>query len=44
MTSEIFSEWLNEVNWKMKRANQKILLFVDNATSHIDLNLSNIAV
>jgi hypothetical protein len=44
MTSEIFSEWLNEVNWKMKRANKKILLFVDNATSHVDLNLSNVAV
>jgi uncharacterized protein YeeX (DUF496 family) len=44
MTSEIFSEWLNEVNRKMKRANRKILMFVDNATSHVDLNLSNVAV
>jgi hypothetical protein len=44
MTSEIFSEWLNEVKRKMKRANQKILLFVDSATSHVDLNLSNVAV
>jgi hypothetical protein len=44
MTSEIFSECLNEVNRKMKWVNQKILLFVDNATSHVDLNLSNVAV
>jgi hypothetical protein len=44
MTSEIFSEWLNEVNRKVKRANRKILLFSDNATSHADLNLSNVAV
>jgi hypothetical protein len=28
----------------MKRATRKILLFVDNATSHVDLNLSNVAV
>jgi hypothetical protein len=44
MTSEIFSEWLNEINQKMKQANRKILLFVDNATNHVGLNLSNIAV
>jgi uncharacterized protein YeeX (DUF496 family) len=42
--TEIFSEWLNEVNRKMKRANRKILLFVDNVTNHVDLNLSNVAV
>jgi hypothetical protein len=41
MTSERFSEWLNR---KMKWANQKILLFVDNARSHVDLNLFNFAV
>jgi translation initiation factor 2 alpha subunit (eIF-2alpha) len=41
MTSEIFSEWLNEVNRRMKRANRKILLFVDNARNHVDLNLYN---
>jgi uncharacterized protein YeeX (DUF496 family) len=40
----VLSEWLNEVNRKMKRANRKILLFVDNATSHVDLNLSDVAV
>jgi hypothetical protein len=44
MTSEIFSEWFNEVNRKMKRANRKILLFVDSVTIHVDLNLSNVAV
>jgi hypothetical protein len=30
-------------NQKIKQANRKILLFGDNATSHVDLNLSNIA-
>jgi hypothetical protein len=44
MTSEIFSEWLNEVNRKMKRDNKKIMLFVGNVTIHVDLNLSNVAV
>jgi hypothetical protein len=44
MTSEIFSEWMNEANRKMKLVNRKILLFVDIATSHVDLNLSNVAV
>jgi hypothetical protein len=44
MTSEIFSEWLNYLSRKMKRANRKILLFVDSVTSHVELNLSNVAV
>jgi hypothetical protein len=44
MTSDKFCEWLNEENQKMKRANRKILLFVDNATSHVDLNQYNVAV
>ncbi|XP_021928999.1 tigger transposable element-derived protein 6-like [Zootermopsis nevadensis] len=44
MTSKIYPEWLNEVNLKMKRANRKILLLVDNATSHVSSNLSNVSI
>ena len=44
MTGDIFGDWLREINLKMNKAKRKILLFVDNATSHVDLNLSNVTV
>ena len=34
MTSAIFTQWLDEINEKMKRKNRKILLFVDNCAPH----------
>ena len=34
MDSSIFGEWLKDIKNKMKRQKRKILLFIDNATSH----------
>lgn len=42
MTTSIMEEWLIRLNRKMAIQNRKILLFLDNATSHPNLNLSNI--
>lgn len=42
MTSHIMEEWLKLVNRKMVRQKRKILLFLDNALSHLKINLSNI--
>ncbi|KAG8239465.1 hypothetical protein J437_LFUL019102 [Ladona fulva] len=42
MTSGIMSEWLEKFNRKLKRQDRKILLFLDNATCHPDLQFSNI--
>jgi hypothetical protein len=35
-------EWLNVLNRKMKNLNRKIILFLDNATYHPDIKLTNI--
>lgn len=41
----IFSDWLIKFNDKMKNENfGKIVLLLDNCTSHVDLGLSNIGV
>ena len=42
MTSEIFIEFLNKLNNKMKLQDRKILMFLDNCPSHPALTLSNI--
>lgn len=42
MTREIMTEWLHQLDRKMKRRNRKILLFLDNATSHPDITLENV--
>ena len=43
MTEFIFLEWIKKLNKQMKLKNRKILLFLDNATSHSSsLSLSNI--
>jgi hypothetical protein len=34
-------EWLNVLNRKMKNLNRKIILFLDNATCHPDIKLTN---
>jgi hypothetical protein len=44
MTSAIYEDWLKTVNKTMKRQNRNILMFVDNAPSHPQLNLSNVTV
>ncbi|CAC5356722.1 unnamed protein product [Mytilus coruscus] len=42
MTEYIFTEWMQQINKKMKSKKRKILLFLDNATSHSDsVTLSN---
>jgi hypothetical protein len=42
MTADIMTEWLNVLNRKMKNLNGKIILFLDNATCHPDIKLTNI--
>ncbi|GBO40723.1 Tigger transposable element-derived protein 6 [Araneus ventricosus] len=43
MTTEIMSDWLVELDNKMKKQKRKIILFMDNATSHPDdLKVKNI--
>jgi hypothetical protein len=44
MTSALFSDWLRELNSKMRCAHRKILLFIDNAPSHPDIQLSHIMI
>ena len=42
MTSEIFVEFLNKLNNKMRLQNRNILLFLDNYPSHPAITLSNV--
>lgn len=42
MTAAIMEDWLLKLNAQMMRENRKILLFLDNATSHKPMCLSNI--
>lgn len=44
MTQKIMTEWLEDLNKKMKKNQRKIILFVDNAQSHLQLKLSNVRV
>lgn len=44
MTSIIFTEWLKKLNSMMRRENRKIMLFVDNATSHVAPEMSNVKI
>ena len=39
MIHKIFEEWLEDLNCTVKKQNQKILLLVDNATSHSATNV-----
>ena len=36
--------WLHTFNNKIRKQNRKVLLFLDNATSHPHFNLSNILI
>lgn len=42
MTTSIMTDWLTKFNERMRKQNRSILLFMDNATSHPNLTLSNI--
>ncbi|KAJ4438141.1 hypothetical protein ANN_14080 [Periplaneta americana] len=44
MTREIMTEWLEQLDRKMMRQKRKVLLFLDNATSHTDIKLKNVKV
>ncbi|XP_053388839.1 tigger transposable element-derived protein 6-like [Mercenaria mercenaria] len=44
MNSGLFEEWLSSVDKQMKRQKRNILLFLDNAPSHPNIQLSNVKV
>ena len=46
MNKSYFNEWLRNLNLKMKMHKRKILLFMDNVSSHVacDVSLSNVVV
>ena len=45
MTTAVFEDWLNQLNETMKKKKRRIILFVDNATSHVvSKKLSNVHV
>lgn len=42
MTSDIFCEWLREINESFKQQKRNVLLLLDNCSSHFNIPLSNI--
>jgi len=42
MTSGLFKEWMQLFNKKMQRQQRNVIVFLDNATCHPDLELSNV--
>lgn len=42
MTRDIMSDWLMKFDRKMERQNRKVILFLDNATSHPNIRLENV--
>jgi hypothetical protein len=42
MTADIMTTWLHEFDTKMKKQNRKVVLFLDNATSHSKIALDNV--
>lgn len=42
MTADIMTTWLHKFNAKMKKQNRKVVLFLDNATSHTKITLDNV--
>lgn len=42
MTAEVFEKYLKELNVQMQSEKRKILLFLDNASSHPNLQFSNV--
>jgi hypothetical protein len=41
MTAATMEEWLNKFNARMKKENRNAILFLDNATCHPKVTLSN---
>ena len=41
MTADLFKLWVDKLNSKMKRDGRSIILFLDNCTSHPDVQFSN---
>ena len=44
MTKLIFEEWMIKLNNDFKKENRKVLMLLDNCSSHVDLELSNIEI
>lgn len=44
MTSVVFTNWTKKLNDNMKKQNRKILLLVDNASSHVQIDLSHVKI
>lgn len=44
MTSGLFEDWIKDIDSQMRRKRRKIVMFLDNATSHAHLKLSNITL
>jgi hypothetical protein len=44
MTSDIFLDWVRKFNLKMSKEERYVLLLVDNASSHFDIELSNVKI
>ncbi|XP_030767449.1 tigger transposable element-derived protein 6-like [Sitophilus oryzae] len=44
MTTDIMTSWLKTFDTKMKRQGRKVLLFLDNATSHPKIELENVRI
>ena len=42
MTSQVMEEWLTAFNGRIKMQNRHVLLFLDNATCHLHIKLSNV--
>lgn len=42
MTADIMTIWLHRFDTKMKKQNRKVVLFLDNATSHPKITLDNV--
>ena len=42
MTGDLFQQWLDKLNSKMKAESRSILLFIDNCSAHPDVTRSNI--
>jgi hypothetical protein len=44
MTAAAMEEWLNMFNAKIKKENRNAILFLDNATCHPKVTLSNVKI
>jgi hypothetical protein len=44
MTAATMEEWLNMFNAKIKKEHRKAILFLDNATCHPKVTLSNVKI